>query len=334
MVTLDQLRVLATLRETGSFSAAAERLHRAQSAVSYAVRMLEGELGLALFDRSGHRARLTAAGEAVLDKGRGVLREADDLEALAAELRGDWEPRLTLLLDAVIPVRFVLDRLARFTGEGMPSHLVLRVELLGGVLDALERDRPDVAIMGTGEIGALPAYAGETLGEVAMVPVVARDHPLATEAPPVPLDVLRRHVHLIVSDSTRHRPPMDAGLIGAPQRWHFPDFTSRLEGLRAGLGFAWMPTYLVEADIRRGTLVALAVEERPIARHPVGLVQRRHPPLGRAGRMLVERLRAPPALVPRVPEDLLALLDREARRSRRARARPGAGRRRERARRT
>jgi DNA-binding transcriptional LysR family regulator len=320
MATLDQLRVLATLKEAGSFGAAAARLHRAQSAVSYAVRTLETELGIALFDRSGHRARLTPAGEAVLGKGREVLDKAGELEALARELRGEWEPRLTLLMDGMLPVHYVLPRLAPFTGGGLPSQLHLRVELLGGVLDALERDRPDVAIAPVDLVSLLEAYACETLGEIVMLPVVARAHPLARLRPPVPLEVLRRHVHLIVSDSTRHRVPMDAGLIGAEQRWNFPDFATRLEGLRAGLGFAWMPTYLVEADLRRGKLVPLTVEGRAPVRYQMGLLRRERPPLGLAGRMLLDSLRGAPPLVPGPPKSLLAGLRRSARRPGRRRA--------------
>jgi hypothetical protein len=42
---------------------------------------------------------------------------------------------------------------------------------------------------------------------------------------------------------------LDFLLIGAQERWNFPEFYSRREGLRAGVDFAWMPTYLVEMTI-------------------------------------------------------------------------------------
>lgn len=53
-LTLDQLRVLVTIADTGSFSAASRELRRAQSAISQAVANLEGLQGVELFDRQGH----------------------------------------------------------------------------------------------------------------------------------------------------------------------------------------------------------------------------------------------------------------------------------------
>ncbi len=55
-LTLDQMRIFVTVAEAGSFRAAATRLARAQSAISHAIANLEVQLGLSLFDRSGHRA--------------------------------------------------------------------------------------------------------------------------------------------------------------------------------------------------------------------------------------------------------------------------------------
>jgi DNA-binding transcriptional LysR family regulator len=65
--SLDQLRVLAVVAETGSFSAAARRLHRTQSVISYTIAQLEAQLGLSLFERGGHRPALTEAGRTVLE---------------------------------------------------------------------------------------------------------------------------------------------------------------------------------------------------------------------------------------------------------------------------
>ena len=64
-VTLDQLRVFVAAAETGSFSGAARRLKRAQSAVSHAVMSLEAALEIRLFDRGGRTPVLTEAGRAL-----------------------------------------------------------------------------------------------------------------------------------------------------------------------------------------------------------------------------------------------------------------------------
>jgi DNA-binding MarR family transcriptional regulator len=65
-LTLDQMRIFAAVAETGSFSAAARRLGRVQSAVSQSIAGLEDQLGVALFDRSGKTPKLTPGGTAIL----------------------------------------------------------------------------------------------------------------------------------------------------------------------------------------------------------------------------------------------------------------------------
>src|SRR5579871_312269 len=88
-VTLDQLRMLIAIADTGSFSAAAKRLKRAQSAVSHGVGQLETALGLKLFDRGARRPRLTEAGETVLADARSVVTRTAELRARARSIAED-----------------------------------------------------------------------------------------------------------------------------------------------------------------------------------------------------------------------------------------------------
>lgn len=74
---LRQLRTFLAVAEELNFTRAAERLHLGQQAVSKAVRQLERELGVGLLERSPHRVRLTAAGQALLATGPSVLATAD-----------------------------------------------------------------------------------------------------------------------------------------------------------------------------------------------------------------------------------------------------------------
>jgi DNA-binding transcriptional LysR family regulator len=61
-MTYDQLAAFLRVASAGSFTAASQRLHKSQPAVSKLVRSLERELGLELFDRGAYRATLTDAG--------------------------------------------------------------------------------------------------------------------------------------------------------------------------------------------------------------------------------------------------------------------------------
>jgi len=80
---LRQFRQFVAVAETGSFRRAAERLHMAQPPLSVAIRKLEDEIGVPLFERNSHGVRLTAAGVATLDAARRCLRGADEVASAA-----------------------------------------------------------------------------------------------------------------------------------------------------------------------------------------------------------------------------------------------------------
>ncbi|WP_176256938.1 LysR family transcriptional regulator [Derxia lacustris] len=130
-LTLDALETLDAIDRRGSFAAAAEELNRVPSALTYAVRKLEDDLGVALFDRSGHRARLTAEGRALVDEGRQLLRAARDLEQRVRQLARGWPVELTLALDSLLPIDVLLPLIERFTAE---QRAAIEAEALAAAL--------------------------------------------------------------------------------------------------------------------------------------------------------------------------------------------------------
>src|SRR6187549_1545736 len=103
-VTIDQLRVFRQVAETGSFSAAARAMHRAQSAITYAVQKLEDQVGADLFDRSGYRPVLSDAGRALLPRATRILDELAAFGAQARGIAGGLEPELALAVDSMYPM--------------------------------------------------------------------------------------------------------------------------------------------------------------------------------------------------------------------------------------
>lgn len=84
-IPIDLLRSFVAIADTGSFTQAAERVFRTQSAVSQQMKKLEQSVGKALFERSGRTVRLTREGEAVLAYGRRILSLHDEAVAMIAE---------------------------------------------------------------------------------------------------------------------------------------------------------------------------------------------------------------------------------------------------------
>ena len=84
VLTPDNLALLQSIAETGSFAAAARQLGLVPSALTYRVRQIEDALDVLLFDRSARQARPTDAGMELLREGRRLL---EDVDAIANRVR-------------------------------------------------------------------------------------------------------------------------------------------------------------------------------------------------------------------------------------------------------
>lgn len=87
-MNLRTLRAFVEVVRQGGFSQAAEVVSLTQSSVSKAIKTLEGELGMPLLNRLGHRNQLTAAGEIAYSRALVLLAEHNDLVAEINDLRG------------------------------------------------------------------------------------------------------------------------------------------------------------------------------------------------------------------------------------------------------
>ena len=290
-LTLDQLRVLVAVVETGSFSAAARRLGRVQSAISQTVQSLESALGIKVFARDGKTPTLSDAGRVILDDARHLLRGAETLRARAESIATDVEPELTLAIDAIFPNAILMASLKGLSAGHPCLPVTLYTEALGA---AEQRLRDGAARLGIYSLMPTGARDLETeyLAAIPLVPVAAADHPLAAATGPLSRDLLEAHVQLILTD----RSPLSAGISGgivSRRIWRFVDLSSRLDYLLAGFGWGSMPQHMVAEHIAAGRLKRLDIKENNgrLVTIPLHVVHERGRPPGRAGRWLVDDLR-------------------------------------------
>jgi DNA-binding transcriptional LysR family regulator len=286
--TLDQLRVLATVAETGSFSAAARRLNRAQSVISYTIANLQQELGLALFERDGRRPVLTEAGRALVADARRVGLLVDELRARASALQGGLEAELGLAVDVLFPTTRLVSALKDFAREFPTVTLRLRIEALGGVAELVEHGICRIGIMGPLGDGCSQLQR-HAIGTVRLVPVAAPGHRLAHATRPVPSAVVREHLQLVLTDRTSLTEGQDFGVF-ALRTWRLGDLGAKRALLLAGLGWGNMPEEMVTEDLAAGRLVRLELMEGDQHHFPMSLVQRIDAPPGPAGQWLSARL--------------------------------------------
>ncbi|MCC7134309.1 MAG: LysR family transcriptional regulator [Gemmatimonadales bacterium] len=283
---LDALEALDAVIREGGLAPAARRLNKVQSAVSYQLRRLEKQLGVALLDRSGYRIRLTPAGDALLAEGRRVLAQAEQVEALARQFVQGWEARLTVILDGILPLEPVLAALKTMADERIPTRIQVKVEFLKGVQYRFEKDAADLMIVK--DYDAHPYLRAEALPEITCILCVAPAHPLAGRRG-VSLVDLQEQVELSVQDSSDQGG--DQHMFGGERVFYLSGFVAKRQALLMGLGFGWMPAYLVTDELAAGRLVELDYVGGSRYRFTPRLVHRIDRPPGPAGRRLAELVR-------------------------------------------
>jgi len=288
--TLDQLLVLDAIALTGSFAAAARQLHRVPSAVTYTVQGLEEALGVPLFDRSGHRATLTASGRHLLVEARDLLSRARQLDALATTLAEGWEAELQVVLDGAWPIEPALHALRVFGDRAIPTQIRIDVEYQDGVINRFDTDHAELMVaLGLEDGGRLKGVA---LPPLEMVLVAASHHPLAAMRA-LTRDALMAHVDLVVKDSAPAfaRTPRKS-FLGTHHVIRFSDFHSKRAALRSGVGFGWLPRHLAAEDLATGALVVLDLPDGNRWTYTPQLITRRDEPPGRAAALFIELLLA------------------------------------------
>jgi DNA-binding transcriptional LysR family regulator len=260
-LTLDALQVLDAIERLGSFAAAAAELHRVPSALSYTVQKLEQDLEVALFDRSGRRARLTPAGQELMREGRELLRAAGELECRVKRVATGWETELRIALDIVIPAPQLFPLLEAFYAEESGTRVRIAYEVLAGTWDALASGRAELALGVSGEVPAGSGYAVRMLGYKDFVFAVAPKHPLASLPEPLKREQILAHRAVAVGDSSRNLPPRSVGLLTGQDVLTVPNLESKVAAQLAGLGCGYLPAHAAAPLIMAKRLVAKEVDE-------------------------------------------------------------------------
>ncbi|MFN3936259.1 MAG: LysR family transcriptional regulator [Gemmobacter sp.] len=299
-LSLDQLRIFLAVVDEGSFSGAARRYRRAQSAVSYTISALEQSLGVELFSRDGYRPRLTPAGQTLAtDIGEIVLR-TERLKAHATAMSRGLEARLSLAVDAMYPIT-VIGKVLKELHEAFPTVAVgLFVDTLGSVADLVLEGR---CALGVATLPAVPeGLTSHSIPGVLSVLVAAPHHPLALLPAPIPTAATRDFVQIVLTDRSRLTDGQDFGVFSR-RTWRVSDLAAKRELLREGLGWGSMPAHLVGEDIAAGRLAPLHLEavEHPGETLPVNALHRADAILGPATTWILERLKRQD--LPTHPED-------------------------------
>ncbi len=265
-LSLESLEVLDAIARKGSFAAAADSLFRVPSAITYTMRKLEQDLGVALFNRSGHRAELTEAGNELLQEGRHLLTAANELESRVKRIASGVETELAIAVSDLFEMRSLYPILEEFYAQNFGTRLKLLHEVYGGCWDALISGRADIAIGAPGDGPPGGGYAIKAIGNLEFHYAVAPHHPLAKLDEPLQNIDIMRYRAVSAADSSRNLAPRTSGILSGQDVLTVPDMQAKLQAQISGLGVGYLPRALAERHAALGTLVIkLVAEPKPEA---------------------------------------------------------------------
>ena len=263
-LTPDNLAMLQSIADTGSFAAAARQLGLVPSALTYRVRQIEEALDVLLFDRSARQARPTEAGTELLREGARLLEDMDAIANRVQRVATGWEPQLTLAVDGVISPTTMLELVEAFYALAPPTRLKWREGILSGPIEALASGQADLAIGGGASLPSVAGLQAAPLGDLPFVFAVAPHHPLAQLPEPLSDATLRAHRLIAVADSAR-RSSVTLGILAGQDVFTVDSMRAKIQAQLRGLGGGFLPEPMVRPYVQAGRLVVREVA-RP-ARH-------------------------------------------------------------------
>lgn len=257
---LKNLETFIQVAELNSFTRAAEKLGYAQPTVSFQIRQLEAELGVRLFDRIGHTVRLTEMGREALVRAQDICRACRELTAGAGE-QTETETVVRLAMADSLRTALLGKWFAVFR-EKYP-HISIRITTAGteDLFRLLDQNEVDVVCTLDSHIYDT-SYIVAAEEKVGVHFVASSRSPLAAAGAAAP-EALWQQPFLLTEKGMSYRRLLDGQLArdGRELRPVLEISSADLlcELVEEGVGVSFLPDYVTEAAVRRGTVTRLEV---------------------------------------------------------------------------
>ena len=294
---LRQLEIIRAIADTGSFTAAGEKLHVSQSAISRQILLLEDELGEPVFHRIGRRIRITPAGESLLQLSHRVFQDLQETVSGISDKRESLSGTMRLVGGMTVCLYVFPALLAEV--RRIHPHLDLKV-----TVGSAERS---IAMLrsGAGDLGLITLPVEAT--DLVSVPVLEEElllityptHPLAKKTSIAASDLDKQHFVLFETGSITRR------LVEAffTREGIEPEIIMETENVeiikamvRHGLGISIIPWQAAAADVRTRQLFCSRIAGHALVRQTGWL----YPKMSRLPRPVSEVIRVFETVRPRL----------------------------------
>lgn len=249
--TIDQWEVLEAVVQSGSFAAAAARMNRSQSTISYAISRLQERFDAPLLEMKGRRAQLTETGKALLAQAEPLLAGFRALEQDETSPSKTPRTHLNISVDSLFPNQRLFMALSELTR--IYPYLHPRIHKCHLVTSAHEFENVGADLC----ITALPAHElfVRPIVDVRLRAVATADHPLLNlNRELTRLDLVQHPAVIIEGTGTegRRQPHSES-----QPHVVVNTIESAIEAIRTGMCFGWLPVYRIAGYLSSGELVGL-----------------------------------------------------------------------------
>lgn len=263
MLKLSKLEIFSIVTQEGSFSAAAERLHLSQPAVSRHMQELEDALGIRLFKRMRRGVALTPGGEILSMYTEQILRLVREAEGELTDVRRLAIGQVHIGATPGVGVYLLPGWTRSFTSAYPNLTISLSTDTTGGVVDDLLTGRIDLGIV-EGELEALRREDLESIAlqDIEVVLVIGKDHEWRNQTR-ISIDALREHPFVTREPGSRTRVWIDELMGKHNIEPHlvaeFDNPEAIKEAVMDGMGVTILPTYAVARERAAGLLHTMPI---------------------------------------------------------------------------
>ena len=264
MIDLQRLEAFVFAAESLSFSAAGKQMHLSQPTISHHIKALETDLGVELFDRSGHHIRLTDAGELLLPWARKLIRQSIEIQDMMTSLKDKIIGNISIACSTTTG-KYILPLLAaRFCKR----HPGIRVSILACtpeyVVPRLLEGEANLGVVSY-EIRKGDGLEYKKFFEDSITLIVSADHPWAHRETVEPAELLSEPMLIRESTSGTRRVMLaelakhDITLDDLNIFLELGNAEAIVKTVAAGYGIAFVSELSTDCSLERGNVVAVQV---------------------------------------------------------------------------
>jgi len=259
-MTNEQLRAFLAVVEQGSFRKAAKTIFKTQAAVSSAIKSLENEFNVELFNREEYRPKLTEAGEVFFHNARLTMNQFKRLDKVGHQLAQGVESRFNIVISIAFPLAPLLEKIKVISDQFPHTQFKVFTESLNGVVERIDDD----ADLGFGPgLSLNTSHERIPISEVTFVNVAAPDYFKTAPEYMISLEELEDYSQIVIRDSAKQIEKASFHTSPSRKSWSVNDFQTKKELILAGLGWGGIPQHLIEDELVSGKLIPINVEGIP-----------------------------------------------------------------------